>query len=345
MKLLHKFSILLIFSLVLNQAIASPERGRLPDGRAFRKDVHGNQIIDYIAELELNVEALMRRVSGLEDELAERNKTLAQLKAEGVEVSKDLAERDLLASPTEASETINSNTDKELDKIGELKAALASSKECCAEKEVALTKVTAAKAEAKRLKEALKETSDLKQKLALNNQKKESVFSKEKTQLSHEMQALKDQLKQQTKAYKALKTEHTTLLANHKELKKQKLVQTSLAPRASLKRTDISRKRSEALNFDATKFKEKLKEELLDLEVLLAKRNRLFKAHNSKPGVALKLKVTPPASKRNLTISAIKGRVRQNLKPGTLKALARDMKEIRLKLESDLALITRMGKR
>jgi hypothetical protein len=56
-----------------------PLRGRLPDGRAFRTDGGGNQIVDYIAELELTVEQLNRRVHGLEDEVLEKRELLTRL--------------------------------------------------------------------------------------------------------------------------------------------------------------------------------------------------------------------------------------------------------------------------
>lgn len=49
--------------------LSAQDRGRLPDGRAFRTDAEGTQLVDYIAELELSVEALNRRVQGLEGEV------------------------------------------------------------------------------------------------------------------------------------------------------------------------------------------------------------------------------------------------------------------------------------
>jgi hypothetical protein len=51
-------------------------RGRLADGRAYRTDPEGNQLVDYIAELEVNVEALNRRILGLEDEIAEKQRII-----------------------------------------------------------------------------------------------------------------------------------------------------------------------------------------------------------------------------------------------------------------------------
>jgi chromosome segregation ATPase len=71
-----------------------PVHGRLPDGRAYRTDDQGNQLVDYIAELELNIEALNRQVQGLQGELDQKN---AQLKSHGGGSSR-VVERDITAS-------------------------------------------------------------------------------------------------------------------------------------------------------------------------------------------------------------------------------------------------------
>jgi len=70
-----------------------PLRGRLPDGRAFRTDAQGVQIVDYIAELELSIDALNRRVKGLESELEENREALAD---RGGAPKPKLVERDLI---------------------------------------------------------------------------------------------------------------------------------------------------------------------------------------------------------------------------------------------------------
>jgi len=70
-------------------------RGRLPDGRAFRTDGQGAQLVDYIAELELSVEELNRRVGGLEDEVKEKQAAIERLQkgemGEGRLIERDLA--------------------------------------------------------------------------------------------------------------------------------------------------------------------------------------------------------------------------------------------------------------
>lgn len=71
-----------------------PARGRLPDGRAFRTDTAGNQLVDYIAELEVEVESLKRQVVGLEDENTGKQATIERLQS-GREVNPQVTERDL----------------------------------------------------------------------------------------------------------------------------------------------------------------------------------------------------------------------------------------------------------
>lgn len=76
----RRIAVLLLLILPLISALAEDlNRGRLPDGRAFRVDAEGNQIVDYIAELEVTVQSLNRQVRGLEDELDEKHGRLMRL--------------------------------------------------------------------------------------------------------------------------------------------------------------------------------------------------------------------------------------------------------------------------
>lgn len=77
-----------------DSAAAEPERGRLPDGRAFRTDAEGNQLVDYIAELELSVEALTRQVRGLEDENRDKQAIIGRLQS-GREANPAVIEKDI----------------------------------------------------------------------------------------------------------------------------------------------------------------------------------------------------------------------------------------------------------
>lgn len=54
------------------------ETGRLADGRAFRTGANGVQLVDHVAELEMNVEALTRRLEAAENEIRHKDALLSE---------------------------------------------------------------------------------------------------------------------------------------------------------------------------------------------------------------------------------------------------------------------------
>ena len=90
-------SLCLVLPLASARAEEDPARGRRPDGRAYRTDADGIQIVDYIAELELSVEALNRRIKGLESELEEKQQELDR-SGRGTAAKPKLVERNLIAA-------------------------------------------------------------------------------------------------------------------------------------------------------------------------------------------------------------------------------------------------------
>lgn len=90
----------LLFTLIIyGSVLNAQERGRLNDGRAFRIDENGNQLVDYIAELELDVESLTRKVSGLQSELAQKESMIKQMEERGVSSAHgDISEKTLVKS-------------------------------------------------------------------------------------------------------------------------------------------------------------------------------------------------------------------------------------------------------
>lgn len=111
------FFILLALIGILGEGVLiaeEPARGRTADGRAYRTDDQGTQIIDYIAELELGLEAKERRIQGLEKEVEDRNATIAQLQsATGRSGEGELIERNLIASRQSAPEPVPCQRDTE----------------------------------------------------------------------------------------------------------------------------------------------------------------------------------------------------------------------------------------
>ena len=67
---MYKIITILFFVLFasLLQAEDSPSNGRLPDGRAYRVDSQGYQLVDYVAELELKVEELQNKIISINNE-------------------------------------------------------------------------------------------------------------------------------------------------------------------------------------------------------------------------------------------------------------------------------------
>lgn len=82
-------------------------QGRLPDGRAFRTDAEGNQLVDYIAELELNVADLNRRLVGLETEVEQKQQVIDRMQS-GRAPQGELSERDLSGAGRSANVTHHS---------------------------------------------------------------------------------------------------------------------------------------------------------------------------------------------------------------------------------------------
>jgi hypothetical protein len=69
---------LLVFVLPCISSAEEADRGRLHDGRAFRTDATGIQLVDHVAELELTIESLNRRLQAAENEVKHKDNLLAQ---------------------------------------------------------------------------------------------------------------------------------------------------------------------------------------------------------------------------------------------------------------------------
>lgn len=96
MKKVVIFFVVLSFLSISTDSFADPEVGvgRLADGRAYRTDAEGNQLVDYIAELELSIEGLNRRINSLDLELRDKNSQLNRVQSSSNQTT--IKERDLL---------------------------------------------------------------------------------------------------------------------------------------------------------------------------------------------------------------------------------------------------------
>jgi len=96
-KIIFLSSLFFAWSLIfVPPVVAKPKSGTLPDGRPFRTDAEGNQLIDYVAELESSVTYLKDRVGQLEQELDTSKQALVRFKeGEGCEEPRALPEAKL----------------------------------------------------------------------------------------------------------------------------------------------------------------------------------------------------------------------------------------------------------
>ena len=86
---------------------AEPTLGRLPDGRAYRIGSDGTQLVDYIAELEMQVEAQNRRIQGLEFEIEQKQALLQRAPQRQVSEIEEKTLLDTRANPQAENELSN----------------------------------------------------------------------------------------------------------------------------------------------------------------------------------------------------------------------------------------------
>lgn len=106
--MIRKISLCVIL-LSSSTVIAEETRGRLPDGRPFRTDIEGNQVVDYIAELELAVENLTRQTQGLEYEVQQKQNAIDSLNGNITQ----LKEKNIIAEQPKVQEVKCDTTNEE----------------------------------------------------------------------------------------------------------------------------------------------------------------------------------------------------------------------------------------
>ncbi|MCB0310241.1 MAG: hypothetical protein KDD42_03335 [Bdellovibrionales bacterium] len=355
MRLVFYFLTLVMLPLLVQ---AESSRGRLADGRAFRTDAQGNQLVDYIAELELSVEALNRRVAGLEDEVAEKDRAIDRLHR-GESLNHDLSVRDLLT---------NDNTDKIK------RAATTSSVNCQDTLEELNRSLASARAELKKnAQEHLKEVSLLQLEMgnletelqAKNKDRQQQQNYRRKLDAAQADLVLEKEM--QTQKHKALANSLAEALAQRDQDQKkleelQAALQTKEQRVAELTRI-VERQRNEssaslqhvrsatddraalapsrARSLAVQSVRSSMLTQLNQLSSNITARDKLFKRYNAgTPN--LKLKLTPAVSKRGYTINTIRSRLEHAGSVSAVSDLRQDMLEIRVKVSDDLSTIRRM---
>ncbi|MEZ4754396.1 MAG: hypothetical protein R3A13_08830 [Bdellovibrionota bacterium] len=303
---------LLVLCLVFD-VFAESTRGRLPDGRAYRIDAAGNELVDYIAELEVNNDALKQRVINLEDELNEKNSAIERLKTTG-SLDPEIQERSLISSKTQQ---VTQQADQDqLAATKDIEAQLISVKEL--NQRLSLHN--------QQLFEELNVLAENNKKLM--TEKAQVVDFKLDAEVSaKQTKAAQQELEQLKKELALVKKENSVL--GSKLIKLTTVSQQSSQPKASLKSQPSVGNSS-------------LNKEINQIELMIQQRDSLFNAYKNTNS---KIAFTPQQaiSKRGMSLKAIKYRIKSPVSVGEISRLTKDLSDIRLKIKDDLALIKRLS--
>jgi regulator of replication initiation timing len=301
--------IFLVAGLILSSNGFSEDllRGRLPDGRAFRTDATGNQIIDYIAELEVTIEALNRQVYGLQAELEE--------KEAGAGATAQLTETNTLGG-LGAPPAISSKP-AELLQQTDSKSIACEAENDALEKEISWYKTV------------------------LQSYKKDSpALGSAHTE---QVEKLSEQLANKTEELEELKAKYQQL-EQDTENKARAMLRDEPSTRARLSLGDKTRAPQQVNNGAAVAtLQSSARTELNQLHALIRSRDLLFKEYG-KNSQALTIAPSRAVSNRYLTPVQISQLINNASYPSEISALKRDISQIEKKIRDDIALVKRLDR-
>jgi hypothetical protein len=375
-------------------------RGRLPDGRAFRTDAQGNQLVDYIAELELSVEQLNRRVHGLEFEVEERQREIDRLSRSGGSAA-GVAERDLLRTQPQknspradsfamaglrqetseaasdcsaevaATQQLLEKTRFDLDVARKVQEKSSAEYEDAVEKlrtqysrqvtpkldcSVEVAKVSAAM---RKSQQELEQTQAAIEAERGAQQKRIADYEQNLRQLRAELATrdttvrdLETKLAAARVAKPAVEAISVAAAApeESRELGGNRTVSLEVSPQQSRvlpSHQEFARGANTRGTLDQARFRavDSLRGTMMNdinrLRDLIASRDSLYKSFDQS-GRALKFKPSPLVSGRGFTLGVVTERIKSANSVHELSPLSRDIREIRARVQDDIALIKRM---
>ncbi len=371
-------STILLVSLLCFTPVFGEEslRGRLPDGRAFRTDAQGVQIVDYIAELELSIEALNRRVAGLEIELEQKNSELER--AAKAPLAPGLVERDLLNHSAQM-EKVEAAADEpagaEPARLAEMETRLTAANRTIQRLtgELAAERKRTAEAD-RRLLTDLQRAQE-QEALAANAtavwQKKADVAGESVRAYQSELERVRAAMLEQEKLIQIRNKEIETLRAKNNEREAARLnlsrqetllrerdkeiaaLRAKLAaltaetkPLAAIafvpkEKIETSGRYSEERQRAADAVRSELLSDMNKLQGLVQRRNEKYRQYKSR-NHALQFQMTPLVSSRKLTLAALKSRITSTQDVRELNNMKADLRQIRNKVQDDIALMDRL---
>ena len=346
---------ILFFFLPLTLCAEDPASGRLPDGRAFRTDGEGNQIVDYIAELEMTVTALKRRVQGLEDEVA---------RSQGGAVGGSLEEKDLLSASEDAeNEAIEARGTRESNrgnsaceqKLQIQKSSLAQlSERALSQQSSCNDQIRALKTQMRSL-ELRQQQVDLIERNATDQQRNFQSLAAELQEARTRGDSLEAQLSQKSLELQTVQSqfgererklgEIISTLKREKESLQSSLTQVKVESRPSSSSGSLVRARlnDDALSASRSKavqsFRMPLLEEIGEVRKAAATRDQAFRTFKRSD---IRLSPQKLVSRRGLTLGRLEKLIKSADSVEEIALYRRDLHEIASKVKQDLQTIKRM---
>ncbi|MCO6429308.1 MAG: hypothetical protein J5J00_00480 [Deltaproteobacteria bacterium] len=293
-------------------------RGRLPDGRAYRTDEDGVQLVDYVAELELTIESLQRQVQGLESEARERQAVMASLQKSGQ--APRLSEKDIPSKSAEGSSSA---------------AALAAKQECERRVTACEGRLDDQKTDydvklasmQKTLGEAQSEISSLKSILEKKQQEIEALQVKLEAAESQEKTVVV------SSAGPASASQSRSLVTQDRLVAPAVAIAPESAPRIP---ANLEQTRSNAVRALSAR----ILRDVTSLESLLASRNALYQKYTRQaPGAELNPEDSSSVQQK---IAELRSRVRAAVMVHELSDIRSDINIVRGQLQQEIAMMRRV---
>ena len=328
--LFARYSFLILSTLLMplvTIAADDSERGRLPDGRAFRTDEQGNQLVDYIAELELSVEALNRQMRGLEDENRQKQGLIDRLQSSG---AKDTAlqERNLGETSNSVSKVNLKESCKPCDCTAQIASVRCPESNCSTEVKLCEEKLEDARIDKQIIAQREAELSALKNNLNELEAKLVSA-NEEKSKAQQELQ---------TASENAIRVRNETEQREKELREKEALVKASVkldsessAQVATTSNAALSQSRIQAVDI----LRGRMVSDLNSLQGLIAHRDRMIRDSG---------RSIPNASETRNAVAALRNSIATASKVHELSTIRAEINSLRGKVQEEIALIKRQQK-
>jgi predicted nucleic acid-binding Zn-ribbon protein len=363
------FATVLTFPLVsVNLHAEDSTRGRLPDGRAFRTDPQGNQLVDYIAELELSVDTLKQQVHALENDITAKNELIEKLDPSGAPAANERKLHAANATPDCTAVTERTSREKaqcvsratELSaRVEALSKELARTEDEARETEVRLTRSLRADQQAleeshrrsreelqKQVRDQTREAASLRAQLVAAEERREELDrSINDLRASHvqQLRARDVEIEKRDAMVLKLQDQLRTAQSGLRHINGNRAPATSQM--ASLRMDQFGREPGRVLpgrpsivgERAVDSVKGRALQSIASVKKMVEERDALFQRVNSTSG-AVKFKPTPPRTTHNETLDTLANRISSARTMREISLASRDIEGIRVKIEDDIAL-------